>query len=300
MTGPLFDPDPGASSARRNWLLRYIGVQEKYDYQIARGLRDAADDAAKQISSLGGKNTVGNTVRRYQLGLAKKAVHGVIRTFFKDLIPIISAGQSDAAVAAVEAGFAHDAQVMQRLFPRRQDRVNWEDSYRQGASRGVQSMMKRILDTQQPLSRRVYHTGALANGYVDRTINSGLARGLSVGELADSVKKSIRPDTPGGVGYAAKRLARTEINNAYHAQSIDDVSNKPWVEHVIWNLSKVHEPQGCVCEQYAQARRWAKNRVPKKPHPQCMCYITPELTDWDEFEASLLAGVYDQFIDANL
>lgn len=261
---------------------------------------DAAEDAERHILRLGGKDTIGKQVRRYQLQLARKSIRSVIGLFFKDLIPVISAGQSDAAVAAVEAGFAHDAQVMRKLFPNTSDRANWQESHRQTASRGVQSMMKRIFDTQQPLSRRVYHTGALANGQVDRSINSALGRGASVGELADVVKSSIRPDTPGGVAFAAKRLARTEINNAYHGQAIDDIKNKPWVDYVEWRLSKVHKETGCVCEEYATAKRWDKNYVPKKPHPQCMCYIVPVTADYDEFEAQLLAGAYDQFIDANL
>lgn len=291
MTSPEKDP-------RRNWLLRYIGVQEKYDHLIATSLRDAADDAADHILKLGGKDTISSAVRRYQLQLARKAIKNVIKVLFRDLVPVIEAGQNDAVLAAVDAGFSHDAQVMRRLFPNASEREDWQDSFRQTASRNVQSMMKRIFDTQQPLSTRVYRTGALSNGSVDRIINSGLARGLSVGELARGVRDSIRPDTPGGVGYAAKRLARTEINNAYHGQAIDDVRNKPWVEYVEWRLSGSHpksDPDE-ICEQYARAGRWDKNRVPNKPHPNCLCYIVPVLTDYEEFERRLLLGDYDQFL----
>ena len=280
--------------------MRYIGVQEKYDSIIHHALTDAADDAAGHILRLGGKNDIGSSVRRYQMQLARKSIKDVLRLFFGHLTDTIRTGQADAAVAAVEAGFVNDRRVLDRLFPNHQDRQNWQDSMRQQASRGVQSMMKSIFDTQQPLSTRVYHTRSIANGYVDKRINSGLARGLSVGELAKEVRGSIRPDTPGGVGYAAKRLARTEINNAYHGQAISDVQDRPWVEYVEWRLSKVHKPTGCVCEQYATMRRWDKNYVPKKPHPNCMCYIVPVLSDYDEFESQLLAGNYDQFIDENL
>jgi hypothetical protein len=114
------------------------------------------------------------------------------------------------------------------------------------------------------------------------------------------VRGSIRPDTPGGVGYAAKRLGRTEVNNAFHAQAINDVREKPWVNAVKWNLSKVHVPKpGDKCELY-DGQIFGKDEVPNKPHPQCMCYITPELEPWDSVEANIIAGLYDSYIDENL
>ena len=171
---------------------------------------------------------------------------------------------------------------------------------RQSASRGIQATMTRILDSRYTLSQQVYHTQALANGTVDRIINSALAKGDSAADLAKAVRSSIRPDVPGGVSYAAMRLGRTEINNAFHAQSIYDVQSKPWVEDVFWNLSKTHEPQGCVCEEYAKIKRFPKEAIPKKPHPHCLCYLSPQLTQWDEFEANLLGGLYDSYIDNNL
>jgi len=72
------------------------------------------------------------------------------------------------------------------------------------------------------------------------------------------------------VGYAAKRLARTEINNAFHAQAIADVQEKPWVEHVTWHLSKMHKPiPGDLCETY-DGQQFSTDLVPLKPHPQCV------------------------------
>lgn len=298
MSAPLHEYQP--NQPRKNWLLRYLGVQQKYDAIIATALLDAADDAEAGIRKRLGDNRIGSSTRRYQLQLAKRAAKDSIRLLFQGVHAAISAGQSDAAVAAAEAGFYDDRRVLQRLFPDRLERARYEDSMRQSAARGVQAMMTRVLDSNRPLSTRVYHTRALANGTVDRIINSALVKGDSADDIARAVRSSIRPDVPGGVAYAAKRLARTEINNAFHAQAIYDVQNKPWVDHIDWHLSKVHAPQGCRCEMYARIKQFPKEAIPNKPHPQCMCYITPSLTPWEDFEAQLLAGLLEGYKQDNL
>ncbi len=298
MTGPLHDPS--SRNPRQNWLLRYLGVQQKYDSVISTALMDASDDASRRITELVGNERIGFATRRYQLQQSRKAVRESIRLLFNDIYQSIQAGQRDSALAALEAGWNDDRRILNRLFQNRSDRGRWEDSMRQSAVRGVQAMMTRILETERPLSQRVYHTRSLANGAVSRIINSTLANGSSPYELARAIRSSIRPDVPGGIGYAAKRLARTEINNAFHAQSINDVREKPWVDSVKWNLSKVHVPQpGDLCEVYS-GNLFAPEDVPDKPHPQCLCYTTPELEDWASVESNILAGVYDNYIDEHL
>lgn len=302
MTEPLWEypSDPAYQPGRRNWLLRFLGVQDKYDAIIATALLDASEDAAAGIRQRIGDERIGASARRYQLQLARTETRNVIRLLFRSLHDTIAEGQSAAAVAALEAGFKDDARVLRRLFPDPRVRGQYEDSLRQSASRGVQAMMTRILESNIPLSRRVYHSGALASGWVDRVINSSLARGDSAADMAARVRDSIRPDTPGGVAYAAKRLARTEINNAFHAQSINDAITKPWVDNVQWRLSKVHVPQGCRCETYAKVKSFPKEYVPRKPHPHCMCYIVPKLMEWEEFESNLVAGNFNLYIDNHL
>lgn len=300
MTEPLWDPDPPDNPARKNWLLRYIGVQQKYHAAIETALKDAADDADIRLGRLAGSN-VGAEVARSQVRAARQSIRDTLKVLFGNVKGHISDGQSAAAVAATEAGLKDDDRILKRLFPERNKREQYKDQMRSTAARNVQNMLGRVLgESYVPLSRQVYRTQALANGQVDRIINSHLARGASWSELAKSVRGTIRPDTPGGVGYAAKRLGRTEINNAYHAQSIADVQDKPWVDYVVWKLSKVHQEQGCVCEEYARLGKFQKERIPKKPHPQCMCYTVPALADWDEFEMQLLAGNYDQYIREHL
>jgi hypothetical protein len=297
------------TSQRRNWLLRYLDVQDKYDSLIATALLDASEDAEKGIRQRLGDERIGNRTRRYQLGLASRAAKDSIRVLFAGLYRTIAAGQSDAAVAALEAGFSDDARIMHALIPEANKRANFQDSLRQSASRGVNAMMTRILVSRIPLSEQVYKTRALSNGSVDRIINSALAKGDSAADIAKTVKDSINPNTPGGVAYAAKRLGRTEINNAFHAQTVADAQDKPWVNNIEWKLSLSHPYSPAwlagsrdhgieLCERYSLGTYTPENITIKcVKHPNCLCTAIPKAIDWTEFQMNLLAGTYDSYLD---
>lgn len=310
MTDPFVDPDPSQARGRRNWFAKYLGVQEKYDSLIHTALVDASEDIEKSLRQRLGDQRIGSQTRRYQFGLASRAAKDSLRVLFNGIYSHIHAGQSDAALAAVEAGFVDDSRVLFRLIPNASDRGKYEDSFRQSASRGIDAMLTRIIVSHKPLSKQVYDTRAISTGYVDRIINSSLAKGDSAADLAKAVRSSISPDVAGGVAYAAKRLGRTEINNAFHAQSVGQNQDKPWVDRIQWHLSGSHPPSPAwpnglisqmeVCERLAKLKNFEKDQVPDKPHPQCLCYTTPKLTDWTEFENNLVAGFYDGYIAENL
>lgn len=293
MTAPLQQPD---KDARVNWLIRYLGVQQVYDKQITKALQQAYVDAGDAADKWQGMNIADRT-KRYQVKLVQREISGILKAMFKDLVPVISKGQSDAAEAAAKAALAKDAKVLDALFPDAASRKAWEASFQQSARHGIQAMITRVLHTNLPLSKQVYKTYALESGRIDRKINSALARGASAQELAKLVRNDIKPSVAGGVSYAALRLGRTEINNAFHAMSIEAAQDFPWTESVEWNLSKVHEPQGCVCERYALQREFPVDNVPAKPHPQCMCFVVPKTMDWNSFQVHLLDGDFDSFFE---
>jgi hypothetical protein len=283
--------------SRANWLLRYLGVQQTYDKAIADALELAAIDAEEAFDKLGTVK-IGERTRRYQINLVRKELRSLIRDLFQDFVPIIGRGQQDAAEAAEKAALAEDAKVLAALFPDPNLRKAFEASFKATARQGIQAMVNRVIGVSPtyPLSRRVYRAGALASGQLDRQVNSHLARGSAARDIAADVRKSISPKVAGGVSYAAMRLARTEINNAFHAQSIGTMEDKPWVESVRWNLSRVHKDDpGDLCEEYSDIGTFDKTDVPLKPHPQCMCYITPELSSFADFAAGLQSGVYDEY-----
>jgi hypothetical protein len=66
-----------------------------------------------------------------------------------------------------------------------------------------------------------------------------------------------------------------------------------------WHLSKVHKSDpGDLCESYALIRLFDVENVPESPHPNCYCYVTSVLPDWDTFEQGLIAGQYDSYLES--
>lgn len=295
MASPLYTPEPNRNH-RANWLERFLGVEKDVDEQIKKLLEQAIPATEAALAKVGGDDLPANT-KRLQYNLALRAIRRIFNGLFADTGDIIRNGSKDAAVVAVEAGVSDDKDILKELFPNKHEREVFIDSLKQTAERNVEATITRILLTEQPLSERVYKTRALSNGLVSRTVNHGLVRGDKQTTIAEDVINLIRPDTPGGVSYAANRLARTEINNAYHAQSIMQNQEKPWVDHVQWHLSKSHKGSGCLCETYAKQGSFDKTRVPVKPHPQCYCYVVPIVVDDATFYRNLDAGFYNQYLD---
>lgn len=79
-----------------------------------------------------------------------------------------------------------------------------------------------------------------------------------------------------------KRIVRTEMANAGHQAVLSTTINDPLIGGYQWSLSGTHADSGCVCSEYADHNEglgrgiFAKDTVPNsKPHPNCMCRITP-------------------------
>lgn len=129
------------------------------------------------------------------------------------------------------------------------------------------------------LSPRVYKNSALASGAVERQIRAGIIQGMSARDLAKRVERFISARTPGGVSYAALRLARTELNNAFHEEQKRQ-GDAPWIKSMKWNTSGSH-PRKDACDTLANQNLhglgkgcYPADDVPDKPHPQCLCYTT--------------------------
>lgn len=129
------------------------------------------------------------------------------------------------------------------------------------------------------LSERVYRNRALASGAVERQIRASIIQGENARQLAKRVEQYISAKTPGGVAYAAMRLARTELNNAFHEQQKRQ-GDAPWVKSLKWNTSRSH-PKKDACDDLATQNKHGMGKgcypvgsVPDKPHPQCLCFTT--------------------------
>ena len=176
------------------------------------------------------------------------------------------------------------------------------------AKTGVDSLISRKVNGIS-LSQKVYNNQALSKGIIDKTINNGLALGMNARDIAKSVVGFIDPQTPGGASYAAMRLGRTEVANAFHTTAVRRYQQTPWINVVKWSLSGSH-PAGLVddCNDYAEGVHFKGGEpgefltmeVPGKPHPQCLCYVEPVVIDLDTYVKNFKAGEYDDYINGQL
>jgi hypothetical protein len=271
-------------------LRPYLTVQAKYDRAIRAALQRAALDTAKRIRTLDTTPGVGAQVRAAQLRVTLRAINDELAATYRGTItPTIVRGQREAAEAAQKASDAIDRVLFRAVGEQAADVLL--ESFQATARRGISTDAAR---RRRELSSRVIHNLRDVVEEVEKTIRSGIISGLSPRELARDVFKFISPTTPGGASYAAMRLARTEINNAFHEQQIR-AANKPWVEGVKWNLSGSH-PRPDQCNDYASQSDglgrgvFKTGDVPSKPHPQCLCYLTYETLSPSAFLDALSTG----------
>lgn len=285
----------------RDWLRAYIKVQTVTDKEIIKALGQSVRDVDKQLQKYLGSTRTGAVVRAEQLRVVKRALLEELAKLYSEVGNIIAANQARSAAAAIEMG----AKVNAILFAAAGD-ATLAAALQGGMMRGLTStidiVVTRMTQSKFPLSERIYKSELWARGVIENKINSALARGLSAREFAAEARDFYRPDTPGGARYASMRLARTELNNAFHAASVNNVADAPWVEGMKWNLSRSH-PKADDCDTLAKADDYdlgegvyPTKQVPRKPHPQCFCVATPVTVDEDEFIDSLLAGRYDDYI----
>lgn len=303
MTSPTpFDMRDDYTELRRIWLQRYMRVQGRADKKLKTALTAAAEDAYKSLISETSKSTFSARVKSAQIRLLLGVLKEIFDDLFAEELKIIIAGNEQAAVAAVVAFAETDRDYLKAVF--RNSGGRYEDfiaGQRKSAVLGVGNAVSRLTKSDKNLSQRVYHSRALANGWVKQRVTAHIVRGSSAQEIAKDIRKFVKPNVAGGVSYAAMRLGRTEINNAFHATSIALAQDRPWVEGMRWRLSATHDDredraQIDKCDFYAD-QIFTVGDVPVKPHPQCRCFVTPEVESLEVFARHLTSGQYRSWID---
>lgn len=286
-TGDNYDRD------KRRWLDRYLSVQAGADTKIRTVLLQGAEDARNGLLALEDNSSFSAGVRSAQLRISMRVIREVHSNIFKKMIPIINDGHRNAADAAVDGLTATDRRYLQAAFGSTSSVNDFVDGQRKQAELQVANAISRVTRSDIPLSGRVYRSRSLANGYVQRLVTSQIMRGGSARDIAAAVRSHILPTAPGGTSYVAMRLGRTELNNAFHATTVELTKDRPWIEANRWNLSKRHtETINCKCESYARIGLFGVDETPRKPHPQCRCFVTPELEPFESFVTNLNAGYY--------
>jgi hypothetical protein len=286
-------PDP------KDWITAYARIQKLADSDVLAVLNQAFADIDRMLRAMSAQRSVSEAVRIEQLRTVQRHILRQQAEIFARLGDIIESRRLQAAAAASDLGSAID-DVLFAAYGDTDAARNLRASLAASAQTGVEAAVARMTMSEIPLSQRIYNTQAWMDGRIQRGINSALARGLSAREFAKEARDWFNPNTPGGVRYASMRLSRSEINNAFHATSIKQADEKPWINKMQWKLSSSH-PKADTCDQIARGGKdgdgvYPPRDVPRKPHPHCFCYVVPVSPDEDEFLDNLLAGKYDKYL----
>jgi ADP-ribosyltransferase exoenzyme len=271
----------------------YRKVQVGAERDMRAILESTAKAIATRISRL--PLGIGGDVRKAQLVVTLAAIKRMQQSMWTGPVRDTVVTGVDDAQKAAESAIETMTRVAYAALP---------DGAAEALTRGLRLAAEAGIKAEsarkiRELSSRVYHQAALHEGKVEQLIREGLIAGLSAKELAKTVHDYVSPTTPGGASYAAMRLARTEINNAFHEQQLEG-AKRPGVTAVKWNLSGSHRVPD-LCNVYAMhgkgSGQWAVGEVPDKPHPQCFCYLTYITSSPKEFQQRLAAGSFDDEID---
>jgi hypothetical protein len=285
-------------------LRRYLRLQRQYDAKIMAILERSANDLRRRISALSSSVRFSDTVRTSQLRLVLSQIRRTQLEMFLSIGDEIRAGQLAAAIFATQ-DLEKLAKVAFASLDQRAANA-FIDSLMGTANAGIKNLYTR---TKRELSERLYKNGRWSTDHIETLIQEAIVRGASARELAKDVYKFVSPTAPGGASHVAMRLARTEINNAFHNQQIAGFTG-PWVESVKWNLSGSH-PRKDECNRLAESDQYnlgpgqfPRGKVPGKPHPQCLCFLTATAASPRKFADDVRAGKYDDELrrrfDANV
>lgn len=285
-------------------LITYLRIQQATDKQVLSALRISSTAVSAELARLQSRTGAGDALRREQLLRSQVAIQQELATLYTRVGDITRTNSAIAAAAGAESILSQSQSLLQNVLSKA-DYEYLVRSARASASNSLEVLRQRVSGSSYvPLADSVWGAQKRANSQVNNIINSALARGASAAELAKEVRGFVDPNTPGGVRYASMRLARTELNNAFHAAQVKQAQEEPWTLAVRWHLSGSH-PVPDECNQYAEnehfdgggAGLWKPEEVPGKPHPNCLCYTTPETDDPDVFIDKYLSGKYDPYLN---
>lgn len=279
---------------------QFIQSVADVDSSLQQALLAMASDLERVVER--GSRATGERVSEAQMLRVASQLQELVHELWGDLVPSEIARMTALARQRAE----DEADAVDELLARRtrsQDIVRaMRSSQAQRARRVVQVFKTRERSAKFELSQRVWKWEAWSNGRVQRALSSAFARGLSNKEIAREVRHLVDPSTPGGVSYAAQRLGRTEVADAFHRQTIEDHQDNPFIVGLKWNLSKSHlRRDGCnvLTEKHSEGLPegvYRASEAPDKPHPQCMCHLSPEVPDEETFQDEFLNGGYNDYL----
>jgi hypothetical protein len=289
---------PEEHLARSQGLVQVVRLTEGISgQQVVSVLQDAGDAAADRIAFNLSKGTVSGKVTAAQLKAVMEGVEPISHEMWGQIEKVTTVGMHSAGELAVNQSIDRDL----LLGMPGNGIVQYAPGMFTDAAQSVESLISRRTNGF-PLAERIYANGIVGVKQAARVVERELVLQRSRQEIVRQVKGLYNPNVPGGQSYAAKRLARTEINNAHHSTSIRLSKDRPWVLGMKWNLSSSH-PRSDDCDDYAKQDHdglgegvYDKGKTPRKPHPQCLCYLTHLQVPEEDFINSLVSGQYDPWL----
>ena len=284
-------------------LAAELRVMTKAERRVLRQLSIAYAQMTRQIRAWESSSRVGAQVSAAQARVLQTSLRAQMAAMWRAVGNEVRAGRLEAAQLAQQPSKGVlDYFRAAGLTP--SEVAQLAESTLAAAEQTVDTALRRMLgESYIPLSDQVWRTQALVDGRLDTVINTTLLKGVNARQLAQAVRGFVRPDARGGTRYAANRLARTEINNAFHAANVSEMQAEPFTTLIQWHLSGSH-PKPDECNQYAEkthvrgqeAGVYEKANVPRRPHPNCLCYTTGLTVERDEFIAAFQRGEYDDWL----
>lgn len=287
-------PDP------KDWLRASATELRLGDRETLKLLQESYKAVQKVLKGLpdGEGAAFGKLVQRAQMERVRRELLAEQAKLFDRLGDKVSARRLRSATRAAKLSRVADRALL-TLAGAGDEGKRLYDGATVTAQRTIDTMLTRLGISKVPLSERIYNTRVWMDGRLDRLISAELVKGLNAARFAKAARDWFNPSVKGGTRYAAMRLARTEINNAFHATSVTYAQDKPWVSQIDWNLSGSHVTPD-KCNEYADLSPWDVYAIPRKPHPQCLCNVTEKQVDEDEWIDRFIAGEFDTYLDAEL
>lgn len=190
---------------------------------------------ARRAADLRG-NLHGETVRWKR----RRIIRRHLKRLYRDVKPIIFAGEQIAVEAAVQSMMRHGA-----------------------VSDPAQARMRALIlnGSEDRLAR------------LEELVEGNHRRALALMDRDLDVADLLNPYRKGGISYQIMRLIRAETNSTFHSaeQIVADLALS-WD----WNRSQTHTVRD-ICDDLAARGPYPTASVPNKPHPWCLCYVTPNV-----------------------
>lgn len=252
-------------------------------------------------------DAVGKEIIKSRPGTASKARRELLYQNLKKISASLTVQTLEAITVgltlSIEAGMQGPELIAMGLLQKHFRKEDIQGLFAHMNQRALASVMSKTYNEGLKLSDRIWRTEQAYRNSLRVLIEDGVARGLDSRKLAKEVQHYLQPGVftehklevrrrlkiPASTSMEGMRVARTELNNAFHDSCAMANQTIPSYEGSYWRLSGSH-PVPDMCDEYAKHNGdgfWLKGTEPVKPHPHCLCVLVPRYINPKDFAAQL-------------